>query len=245
MISKRRRIPSPGPSHTTAKLVQKTNEPVPMLYKLPTELRFMIFTYCIASGHPQFMQASRILQEDGQALIAKEGVYRMHFESADDNNGQPPSQEMAKSIQNVKLTVDTANVRFNGAPWMWEKLDAGPCERLKSFVGATHLRGRCHVVLKFGCALELLHNDRLHSPPHKFWGFERLVLRIEIDGTKHNNFAICLCPDQREDFTMGFIRRSLEKFLGKAELVKVMDGFCVTFHPRSFDWEDVPGMRIS
>ena len=47
----------------------------------------MIFGDCVATGHPQFMRVSRVLYNDGQAVLFKQAIYRMRLGSAVDNNG--------------------------------------------------------------------------------------------------------------------------------------------------------------
>lgn len=209
----------------------KTDEPAPSLYKLPTELRLMIFKDCIASGHPQFMQVSRVLQHEGQVLISKEGTYRMHLNYSNDNNGRRPSQEVTQTIQNVHVTINTTeltdnltNFEANTVPLGWD--------RLRPFSASPDLRGQCQVHLKVGCVLIALYNDRVLSFLCHLNGFERVVLRIEANGTKHTGPWSWMCSGPNEKVALDLISQLLKKCLGKAEVVEGMDGFLATFYPR-------------
>ena len=218
------------PSTTEA---PKTNEPVPLLYRLPTELRLMIFRDCIASGHPQFMQASRILQHEGQVLISKEGTYRMHLRYSKDDNGQRPSREVAQMIQNVHVIVDTTELtddrtyfEANTVPLGWDRL---------RFAASPDLRGQCHIHLKVGCVLIALYNDQILSLLCHLHGFERVVLRIEANGTKqHTGPFSWMCTGPNEKVALKLISELLEKCLGEAEVVEGRDGFLATFYPRKY-----------
>ncbi|CAD6582516.1 MAG: hypothetical protein ASARMPREDX12_000965 [Alectoria sarmentosa] len=107
--------------------IEKVKGPISLLYALPTELRFMILGDCIASGHPEFMRASRALERDGQAVICKEGVYRMRFGARIDDKGQRPSQEVANAIQNLEITIDL--MKIDWAKIIFDLENSSPANR--------------------------------------------------------------------------------------------------------------------
>ncbi len=77
----------------------------PLFYKLPTELRFLIFGDCVASGHLQFMRASQVLHNDGQALIFEKGVFRSSFGEPHDDYDRYLSPRARQMIRNIDITI--------------------------------------------------------------------------------------------------------------------------------------------
>ena len=118
---------SSKPTHPSIMDIEKVKGPISLLYALPTELRFMILGDCIASGHPEFMRASRALERDGQAVICKEGVYRMRFGARIDDKGQRPSQEVANAIQNLEITIDL--MKIDWAKIIFDLENSSPANR--------------------------------------------------------------------------------------------------------------------
>lgn len=206
---------SPDLTKPTVMDIQKMNKNVPLLYGLPTELRFMIFRDCIASGYPQFMKASRALQNDGQTLICKEGIYRMRFGAGDDNNGQRPTHDVARAIRNLDITIDLR--RVIGLDQI--------LNRSMPFAGSQILRAQCKVVLRVKCTMDVLVKLELIPLVSSFGSFEKVALWIEIDAMKDHSLYPCCCD-------AGWMLVLFESRLGKAELVKVKDGFCMIFYPR-------------
>lgn len=209
-------------SPTDSQMASEQGSP---LYKLPTELLFMIFSQCIVSGHPQFMQASRALQEIGQALISKKGIYRMRLGYEKDNNCQHPSQETVKTIQNVDVTADTKNIETQWGPIsrVWD--------RLKPFTGSQYTRGKCHIILKTASVYDWGNLIMLLA---KIERFERLILRIEVDNTNGPGSLICICLSEEEEIAVEWFCNLLEWKLGKAEIIKLEDCLCLTFYPRKY-----------
>lgn len=209
---------SPGLNQPTAIDIENLSGTGPLLYQLPTELRSVIFGDCIASGHPQFMQASRVLLEDGQALIGREATYRMHLASKTDNNGQRPSQEMVATIQNLHVTID-----------MRERGSLGPnLERLQPFGGSHIHRGQCHVVLQVDSTLSVLAGVGIFKCLLCFGGFEKVALLVKEEHLGFPNYWIM----SRVYTLVEVLPKWLYPTLGMAEITSKKDGFVMDFHPR-------------
>lgn len=83
----------------------------PFFLKLPRELRDMIYSDLITSGHPHFMRVSRAMNADGMAWIFKEGIYRVNFninqfrEELVCYNCPPPTSKIMDNIQNLNIRI--------------------------------------------------------------------------------------------------------------------------------------------
>ena len=197
----------------------------PLFYKLPTELRLMIFGDCIALGHPDFMRASRALHKDGEAIISKRGIYRMHLGYPFIHYGQYHNQETAEKVQNLDVTV-------NMMEW-WGY--AGLLELIMEF---PIRREHFNLILKVVCVSHLVDGIELLRPVCRFAGFKRVGLRIEIIKIKDvrhqiscsctKNRDTCPCTPQLERRDDEWMRNFLLLRLGKAEVAKLKSSFCIT-----------------
>ena len=197
--------------------IQNINGPESLLHKLPIELRFMILGYCIASGDIQFMRASRAVMNDGQAIICGEGVYRILLGAGDDENGQCPSSEVVRTIQNLDVTVDWTDWRF-----VHSDLD-----RLEQFADPQIHRKCCNIMLKIVDVSNFLVGLELCQVLRHFGGFRKIALRIEIDRVKPLGHMIYHLQ-WGDDGLSG----SLYPMLGTPEVTVDKDGFVMTFFPR-------------
>ena len=209
---------------------QPSNGLGPLLSKLPTELRFMVLGDCIASGHPNFMRASRALHQDGRALIFENGTYRMWFGAGIDDNGALPIPNAYGYIKKFDITLDLRirNPAFTDALsnlWL-VKLSSG--------------RGRkCEVRFVTGCALLVASQPKTRDLLELFRKFEEVVLRVEIDNTVKNGHAIsggssataCQCEKWEREANVVWIWRFLEPVLGKAEVVIEEGRYSLVYHP--------------
>ncbi len=206
--------------------VQNTNGPESLLLKLPTELRFIILGDCIASGDLQFMRASRALLNDGQAIICGEGVYRILLGAGDDENGQCPSNEVVKTIQNLDVTVVWTDWRF-----VYSDL-----ERLESFADPQIYRKCCNILLKIFDVSNFLAGLELCRVLRRCAAFQKIVLRIEIDRAKPIGQMIHHLQ-WGDDGLSGLFY----PMLGAPDVTVDKDGFVMTFFPRKHAREVAEG----
>lgn len=185
------------------------------LLKLPTEVRFMVFGDCIAAGYLEFMRASRALQKDGEAIISKKGVYRMHFGSRNDRNGRRPSQEMTKEIRNLDIQVDITN---------WSSQVHQGWDRLEPFADAQIRREHCNIILKVDCLDNIHEGIELLRISWRFKGFKKVGLRIEADRED-----LCSCMSMLLEVGVEWMHQFFASMLREADVNKVKDFFCMTF----------------
>ena len=184
----------------------------------------MILGDCIASGHPEFMGASRALQKDGEAIISKRGIYRMHLGSPGDDSDQYLSEVTAEKIQNLDITFPIIE------SWGYEP---SGLLLLEPFMESHIRREHCNVVLlKVVCISTLVAGIELLKPLWRFGGFKKVSLRIEIDEKKGLwRQRQCPCLLEEELFDDEWMRNFFILRLGKAEIVKANNGFCITLDP--------------
>ena len=120
----------------------------PYFDKLPRELRDQIFSDLIASGHPAFMRTSNIMEQEGKALITKEGIYRLNFGFAEKGNCPIPNPEVLATIQKVEFHI-RHSVNRNLFVWQYLKFRKG----LGLIEGLSPQRKTCNVFydLHQGC----------------------------------------------------------------------------------------------
>lgn len=234
-----------NPTHQSIMDIEKVKGPIALLYALPTELRFMILGDCIASGHPEFMRASRALQKDGQAIICKEGVYRMRFGAGIDDKGQRPSQEVANAIQNIEITIDLMKIDWTKI--ILDLANATPANpvlgRSLTFAGSQILRGHCEVVVQIKCALDVELTCEVMGHLSLFERFKEMSLRMERHRTEGLGLPLCTCTPKGEETAVEEMMVYLASRLGKAKLVKVENGWRMTFYPRKHAEEIAGGVE--
>lgn len=211
-------------ARTPATKTEKMSGLGPLLSKLPTEIRFMIFGDCISSGHPEFMRTSQALQKDGQAILFEQGVYRLRLEPWKYHITARPSHETSRQIQKFDIMVDmTSGVFF-----------AGVKNDLIVMLKASRIPGKkCKILFKADCALIVgLDSDALEVL-HSFREFEELALQIEIDNDRvGRRMPACHCPQWQRYPELLRIWMSLESIYGKAEVVSAANGYCLLYHPK-------------
>ena len=147
----------------------------PMFLKLPREIRDIIFGRLLASGHTEFLRASKILSKEGTSLISKHGIYRTNIAFNSKANCPKLSQPVVDTVQNLHLRVNMRDYPFFG-------LGTFPEKRIVEMFGNRYLcRKSCSVSLEIRYSTEsMIPLDVLN-----FLGtvgeFEDVTLSIETD----------------------------------------------------------------
>ena len=200
----------------------------PYFYKLPAELRFLIFGDCVASGHLQFMRASQALHNDGQALIFEKGVFRTPFGAEKDllNYNEYLSPRISKMIRNVDITCHLERYDTLWHPLLYWTRRAPWLPSLQY----------CEVTLKFPCIQRFI----FHGAPIKllthFSEAKKLVERVEVDKELRSSWKNkdCICTrhyaPSLEYCAVRCVQiyESLQNELGEGYLV-TMEGLDLTF----------------
>lgn len=184
----------------------------------------MILGDCIASGHPQFMTASKTLQKDGQAILFKHGVYRLRLEDEKDDIPRRPSQETARQIRRFDIKVDMRH----GDPLRGVKDD------LIMMLKESHIPGRkCKIHFRADCILNVAEDRHALEVLQSFRDFEQLAIQIESENHGLNpSVSTCWYTRWQDDPDCLRIWSSLESSLGKAEVTSAEKGYCLHYHPK-------------
>ena len=181
----------------------------------------MVFGDCIAAGHPEFMRASRALQNDGEAIISRKGVCRLHFGTPNDKFEHRPCRKMTKEIQNLDIKVDMTDF-CDHVRQGWDSLEP--------FADSKICREHCNIVLKVGCVENIDDGIELLRIFWRFKGFKKVCLRIEADVCLGLEVP-CICMSRVADAGVERIHEFFASKLGEAEFINVKDSFCMTFEP--------------
>lgn len=222
------------------KQIGPSDELGPFFNTLPREIRDMIFTDCLESGHPQFMACSRAMREEGLAWIWQKGVYRMNFGNmarmslASDMANDPqecrqPTPEIANKIQNVSIRVKPTVKKSRGN---WSNLDY---HAIKQFGGSRIRRKFCRILLESRENVPLYIGDDIFDALEILVGFEKVELRVVLSG---NTFPRNEPVPQESQFShqtrmiYKYYRRYLRHTLCRADLGWDEEGHFINFIPR-------------
>ena len=216
----------PRVTKQTALDIQKKKGLGPFFYKLPQELRLEIFGYCVAWGHLQFMRASRILQNEGNAVISKKGIYRMRLGQMIDSNGQYPSQEVAKTIQHLEVSVDVPprTLYYTISSW----------DRLKPFEDSDTPRGKCKIIVQAEHIMDVIALAEMFYFISCLSGFEEMLIHVMIFRDLPDDLFASLIESPAENRFLELIGESLFEQLGEGQVESRASGFAWRFYPRKY-----------
>ena len=110
-----------------------------------------------------------------------------------------------------------------------------------TFAGSQILRGHCEFVFQVKCALDVEPTCEVMGHLSLFERFKEMSLRMEHHRTEGLSLAPCpICTLQDEESAVGWMVQFVASGLGKAELVRVENGWRMTFYPRKYA-EDIAG----
>ena len=105
---------SPAASMSESDTVDVAKSLGTLLLKLPQEIRDMILTPLLTSGHPQFLRASKTMNAQGMSLISKHGIYRINIGFGKRKTNCPElTQPLADTVHNIHFCVDMSSYPSN------------------------------------------------------------------------------------------------------------------------------------
>lgn len=206
----------------------------PLFCKTPREIRDMIFGKLLASGHPQFLRASMIMNQEGTSLISKHGVYRINIGFGSIANCPKITQQGADNVQNLHLRVHM--MHYESFSLVFGRYPEG--DILKMFNNSNIARSSCSVCFEGRNSNNDLIALDVISCLLSFKGFEEVSLSIDSAW-----FGGILCPDfwharqmneacKNRHVSLDTACRHLELELGTAYRVQKEECAQLVFHPR-------------
>lgn len=195
-----------------------------MFSKLPREIRDMIFEEMLASGQPQFLRTSKIMNQEGADMIPKHGVLRINIGFGAMISHPTITQKVADTVQNLRLRVNMTDYISFALGRYPER--AFP-KMLKMFSNPKISRKSCNVFFEGRSAshrliaLEVVYSLKLLKE------FEEVTLSIDASsfgGGKETN--------QNRHVSLDIAYFELEQHLGAAYRVKEKVGPQLVFYPR-------------
>ena len=199
----------------------------PFLFKLPREVRDKIYQHVLASGHTQFLRASRALKKEGTSLISQHGICRINIGFQEKTGFAQPVQQMVNTIKNLDVRIDT---KYSPG---YSLKDSPGSQLLEMFARAKFLTHRtCTVILKT-YPVPQAEQEALNLLKH-FEGFEEVTVRIKYKLVSsmftYDNFSHW--HSMRDEYLrLEFARRELEPTLGTAHQGWYNEGWHMTFSP--------------
>ena len=166
----------------------------PTLSQLPGEIRNIIYSYLLCTGHPQFLRASKALYDEGSGLMAENGVYRVSFGSPNRTNYLLPSQRIVDNIHNIDICTDLSHAPQN----LW---------LLEAFGEPGRPRAQCSVTLNVHPSTDrmLWAGFCAHLPLLSV--FETVVVRAEVNWPEPDSWTICTVKNLMGKATKAWLKQ--------------------------------------
>ena len=208
----------------------------PSFGKLPRELRDPIFSDLIASGHPQFMSVSRVMNAEGMDWIYKKGVFRVRFDLDASNQELVfrkftlPTADVVDKIQHLRVRI-----RSRRKPLPLDlQVYAKAFSHLRMFRDSPLTHGSCTIVFDIApCCTSKLFLGIARSIG--LTNFDTVVMRMDFD----SRATISIPEDKRRALIVSMrdrcftgIQADFKTDLGKGDMEFDSDGLRVIFHPR-------------
>ena len=177
-------------------------------------------------GHPQFMRASLALQNEGNAVIIRKGIYRMRLGEMIDSNRQYPSQEVAKAIQHLDVSVGVPPRTF------WYPISSW--DRLKPFEDPDTLRGKCRIVVQAEHIMDVIALAEMFYFVSCLRGFEEMLIHVMIFRDLPDDLFASLIESPKEYRFLELVGESLSEQLGEGQVESRAYGFAWHFYPRKY-----------
>lgn len=209
----------------------------PSFGKLPRELRDPIYSDLIASGHPQFMSVSRVMNAEGYDLIYKKGVFRMGFDF-DVSNQEFVFRKFTLPTANIVDKIQDLRVRIrSGLKFLPSDLQvyAKAFSHLRMFGDSPVTHGTCTIVFDLGpgCTSKLF--EGIARSIEGLTNFDTVVMRMDT-----RLRAINAIPEDkrrawvksRADRCTRILQAGIKTHLGQGDVEHDINGLRVIFHPR-------------
>ena len=211
--------------------------------KLPGEIRNVIYSDLLSSGHPQFLRASKAIHFEGSTLVQEQGIYHLKIGFSKSINHVLPSQRVADTIRHLDIRAKVSDAlgphsMIQDYPDIW---------LLQAFGGSRIRRGVCNVSFEFYPAINNTCMKRVCASLKLLSGFEKVVVRAKIDRRasapptrKEALRALHRIADTPVHWSDGEFRRvhrsicdELERNLGEPyPFGRDEHSLCYVFHPR-------------
>ena len=142
-----------------------------------------------------------------------------------DSNGQYPSQEVAKTIQHLEVSVDVPprTTYYPSSYW----------DRLKPFEDPDTPRGKCRIVVQAEDIMDFLALTEMfyYFVPY-LKGFEEMLVHVMVFRDLPDDLFASLIESPAEWAMLESVGESLSKQLGEGQVESKAYGFAWRFHPR-------------
>ena len=227
---------TPATSTCESDTVDMTTSLGALLLKLPQEIRDMILSPLLASGHPQFLRASKAMNTQGMSLISKYGIYRINIGFGRRKKNCPQlTQPLADTVRNIHFCV-------NMRSYPSEHLEGLPEKKiLRMFTRKDPGRRSCSVTFEGAYTNNQMVAGEVLACLTMFKEFAKVTLSANIDWIPGQ----CFTEPTREWFKslaaccrtrcFAYAREYLEPTLGTA--YRVGQGHCdqMVFYPHCFN----------
>ena len=200
------------------------------LWRLPRELRDMIYGHAINDGTMAILRLSQQTHLEASPLVFEKGDYRMLIGFPNFDINFQPDNSVARKIQNVHVRVNArGRVRKND-----DGLDI-----LRNFGSAFIIRNNCVVTIEADADILSWYVDapRVVHALKGFTNFERVILEIKLDwyGEPYPGTMQDFHKDQirrRYENAVMFQANQLQPSLGIGNRDEDAKGEWLAFHPR-------------
>ena len=195
----------------------------------------MIFREMLASGEPQLLRVSKIMNQECTSLISKHGVYRIYIGFGTVISCPTITQEVANTVQNLHLRVHMMGyVTFA----LGRYPERAFSKMFKMFSNSNICRKSCSVSFEGqggrNCliALEVVYALKVLK------GFEEVTLSIDAARPGETSYLAHMYawqlsePRQNRHVCLDGACWELEPHLGTAYLVEKEEGPLLVFYPR-------------
>ena len=167
-----------------------------------------------------------MLQNEGNAVIIRKGVYRMRLGEILDSNGQYPSEEVVKAIQHLEISVDVPPRTFYYPISSWD--------RLKPFEDPDTPRGKCKIVVQAEHLMDVIALAEMFYFVACLRGFEEMLIHVMIFRDKPEDLFASLIESPAEYRFLELVGESLAEQLGEGQVESMAYGFAWHFFPRKY-----------
>ena len=207
-----------------------------LLLRLPQEIRDMILSPLLASGHPQFLRVSKAMNAQGMSLISKHGIYRINIGFGRRKTNCPQLiQSLADTVHNVHFCVDMRSYPSQHLEGLPEK------RTLEMFTRKDLGRKSCSVTFEGTLINSQMVAGEVLACLMMFKGFGKVTLCTNIDWRPGQYFS---APTLEWYRSMGacarircftYAREYLEPTLGTAYRVGQGHRDQMVFYPHCFN----------
>ena len=223
-------------SMSDSNTVDVTTDLGTLLLRLPQEIRDMILSSLLASGHPQFLRVSKAMNAQGMSLISQYGIYRINIGFGRRKTNCPQlTQPLADMVRNMHFCVNMTSYPSNHLEGLPEK------RTLEMFTRKDPGRKSCSVTFEGTYINKQMVAGEVLACLMVLKEFAKVTLSTNIDWFPGQRFteptrewyrSLSACSRTR---CFGYARRYLESTLGTAYRVGQGHRDQMVFYPNCFN----------